>query len=161
MCLLSFAAFLRFDEMSKLNCSDVKLYKDRMVLTIHESKTDQYRQWDEVLVAATGTETCPVKMVRRYVELGSLDLCSQQPFFCGIIVTKRGQTLRRHGWLSYTWSRELICEALQKVSLDVCRCIDCIAFVQVVLQQLPTLVYQIEPSRNMADGNLRAQRTDM
>ena len=45
MCLLSFAAFLRFDEMSKLNCSDVKLYEDRMALKIRESKTDQYRQW--------------------------------------------------------------------------------------------------------------------
>ena len=91
--------------MFQLNCSDVKLYKDRMALKIHESKTDQYRQGDEVLVAATGTETCPVKIVRRYVEL---DLSSQEPFFRGIVVTKRGQALRRHGRLFYTRSRELI-----------------------------------------------------
>lgn len=119
MCLLSFAAFLRFDEMSKLNCSDVKLYEDRMALKIRESKTDQYRQGDEVLVAVTGTETCPVKIVRRYVELGSLGLSSQEPFFRGIVVTKRGQALRRHGRLSYARSRELIREALQKAGLDV------------------------------------------
>ena len=43
ICLLAFAAFLRFDELAKLVRSDVKIENDMLKLFIHSSKTDQYR----------------------------------------------------------------------------------------------------------------------
>ena len=43
ICLLAFAAFLRFDELAKLVRSDVKIENDILKLFIHSSKTDQYR----------------------------------------------------------------------------------------------------------------------
>ena len=119
VCLLSFAAFLRFDELTKLNCNDVKFYDGSMALMIRGSKTDQYRQGDEVLVSATETDTCPVAITRRYIELGDVDLSSPEPFFRGIVVTKKGQCLRPQGRLSYTRTQELVREAIQKAGLAV------------------------------------------
>ena len=43
ICLLAFAAFLRFDEFAKLVRSDVKIENDMLKLFIQSSKTDQYR----------------------------------------------------------------------------------------------------------------------
>ena len=60
ICLLSFAAFLRYDEMAELRCSDVELNHDHVKLKIQRSKTDQLRQGDEVVVVRTNTVTCPV-----------------------------------------------------------------------------------------------------
>jgi hypothetical protein len=41
MILLSFAGFLRFDEVSYLLCSDVKIECEYLFLFIRKSKTDQ------------------------------------------------------------------------------------------------------------------------
>ena len=43
ICLLAFAAFLRFDELAKLVRSDVKIENDMLKLFIQSSKPDQYR----------------------------------------------------------------------------------------------------------------------
>ena len=43
ICLLAFAAFLRFEELSKLVRSDVKIENDMLKLFVRSSKTDQYR----------------------------------------------------------------------------------------------------------------------
>jgi hypothetical protein len=49
--LLSFAGFLRFDEVSSLLCSDVKIECEYLFLFIRKSKTNQYRNGNEVLIA--------------------------------------------------------------------------------------------------------------
>ena len=57
MCLLNFAAFLRFNELT---------VKDAMIEWYTcESKTDDYCQENKILVAATRTETCPVAIVSK------------------------------------------------------------------------------------------------
>ena len=43
ICLLAFAAFLRFDELAKLVRSNVKIENDMLKLFIQSSETDQYR----------------------------------------------------------------------------------------------------------------------
>ena len=43
ICLLASAAFLRFEDLSKLVRSDVKIGNDMLKLFIQSSKTDQYR----------------------------------------------------------------------------------------------------------------------
>ena len=52
--LLSFAAFLRYDEVAKLRCCDIRFSGDSMAVHLQSSKTDQYRQGDKVIVARTG-----------------------------------------------------------------------------------------------------------
>ena len=61
--LLSFAAFLRYDEIARLRCCDLLITENNMEIRIISSKTDQYHMGDRVLVARTGNVTCPVKMM--------------------------------------------------------------------------------------------------
>ena len=51
MILFCFAGFLRFDEAISLTFNDVIVHDEYLVLCIKKSKTDQYRQGSEVLVA--------------------------------------------------------------------------------------------------------------
>jgi hypothetical protein len=63
ICLVAFAAFLRFDELAKLLRSDVEIKADMLQLFIESSKTDQYRDGAWVVVASSGKVTCPVALM--------------------------------------------------------------------------------------------------
>ena len=84
-CLLPFSAFLRHDELAILRCCDAILH-----ISIHivSSKTDQYRQGDSIVVARTGSQTCPVAMLKRYYAMAALPNQSRLRVFRGIVVTK-------------------------------------------------------------------------
>ena len=96
-CLLSFAAFLRFDELAKLRCCDVKIGEASMSVHVKSSKTDQYRQGESIIVARTGTKTCPVAMMERYFSMAMLVQSSSLPLFRGITRTRKGEQLRSSG----------------------------------------------------------------
>ncbi|XP_061197345.1 integrase/recombinase xerD homolog [Saccostrea echinata] len=68
MILFCFAGFLGFDEVISLTFNDVLVHDEYLVLSITKSKTDQYRQGSEVLVAKGSTSACPVNMYKRYLE---------------------------------------------------------------------------------------------
>ncbi len=86
--LLAYAAFLRYDELSKLRCCDVKFTADSMSIHITSSKTDQYREGDTILVAHTSSATCPVAILERYIDMAKIDLGSQSCLFRGLVNTK-------------------------------------------------------------------------
>ena len=52
---------------------------DHIVLCIKKSKTDQYRQGSEVLIAKGSTSACPVSMYLRYIDL--LNSVEDKSFF--------------------------------------------------------------------------------
>lgn len=114
--LLTFAAFLRFDELAKLRCCDIAFTESAMSVHITSSKTDQYRQGDTVLVARTGRPTCPVAMLERYVTAAGISLSSELHLFRG--VTRTGERLRPSGSLSYTRMRELFLAKLDQLGYD-------------------------------------------
>ena len=62
-CLLAFSGFLRFDELIHIRPCDLTI--DAVMAKIHilRSKTDQFRQGNEVVVSRSGASTCPVGMV--------------------------------------------------------------------------------------------------
>ncbi|CAH3024102.1 unnamed protein product, partial [Porites evermanni] len=63
ICLLAFAAFLRFDELAKLVRSDVKIENDMLKCFIQSSKTDQYRDGAWIVVASSRKATFAVAMM--------------------------------------------------------------------------------------------------
>ncbi|VDI24493.1 Hypothetical predicted protein [Mytilus galloprovincialis] len=70
MTLLGFAGFfLRYDELSSLLFSNVKVKDDFLVLYLNKSKTDQYRQGNEVLISKGFSVACPFNMYLKYVRL--------------------------------------------------------------------------------------------
>ena len=72
ICLVAFAGFLRCEELLKLRCADVAFNTEGMVINITSSKTDQYREGASLVIAHTGTATCPVSMMQRYFSMGHL-----------------------------------------------------------------------------------------
>lgn len=117
MILLSFAGFLRFDEVSSLLCSDVKIECDYLFLLIRKSKTDQYRNGNEVLIAKGETIACPFSMFNRYVELSGVNLDSDFYIFRPIFRSKGTcKLIYKNKKLSYTAARESIVSRLRLVS---------------------------------------------
>ena len=117
-CLLAFAAFLRFDELSKLRCCDIEISEASMTVHITSSKTDQYRQGKSVLIARTGSPTCPVAMLEKYFSMADLSHASPLPLFRGIVHTKKGERLRAAGSLSYTHMREIFLAKWKELGFD-------------------------------------------
>ena len=59
-----------------------------MSVHVVSSKTNQYCQGDSIIVAHTGTKTCPVAMMERYFAMATVVQSSALPLFCGITSTK-------------------------------------------------------------------------
>ena len=115
MCLVAFAGFLRCDELIKLRCSDIEFNTESMVITIVGNKTDQYREGSSLIVARTGTVTCPVGMMERYFAMGGLECTAHEHVFRAISKTKLGVKLRKGGGLSYSRARELLLEKIKSM----------------------------------------------
>ena len=108
ICLLAFAAFLRFDELARLVRSDVMIENDMLKLFIQSSKNDHYRNGAWVVVASSRKATCLSAMINRYLDRAGLSCDS--PLFCQLSKTKCGYKPRSNG-LSYARLRELVLEA--------------------------------------------------
>ena len=66
-CLLAFSGFLRFSELICLRPCDFEISQEMMKIKILQSKTDQLRQVDELVIARTANCTCPAAMLERYM----------------------------------------------------------------------------------------------
>jgi len=86
-CLLAFAGFLRYDEVSSIRPCDIP---EHITIYIPRSKNDQLHQGDEVVVARTRSITCPISMLERYMCMAKILANSELFLFRSIIA---GQTL--------------------------------------------------------------------
>ena len=66
-CLLAYSAFLRFDESRRIIPVDITFHEDWISINIHISNLDQLRKGEEVIVAKTGSNLCPVTMLESYL----------------------------------------------------------------------------------------------
>ena len=94
-----------------------------MKIKILHSKTDQWRQGDEILVARTNNSTYPVAMLEHYMQMTGMSWEDQYFLFCPIQatkkgqVTKKGQTLRASGKISYSCLREAFRKKIANLGL--------------------------------------------
>ena len=97
ICLLASAAFLRFEDLSKLVRSDVKIGNDMLKLFIQSSKTDQYRDGTWIVVASSGKATCPVAIMNCSLERTGLScdsLCFASFPKLNVVITVIGLDLK-------------------------------------------------------------------
>ena len=116
-CLLAFSGFLRFSELICLRPCDFEISQEMMRIKILQSKTDQLRQGDELVIARTGNLTCPVAMMEKYMGRTGMALDDQRYLFRPIQKTKKGESLRQSGKISYTCLRELFKKKLTDLGL--------------------------------------------
>ena len=118
VCLVAFAGFLHCNELIKLKCSDITFNAEDMVINVQSSKTNQYRECASLVIAHTGSVTCPVSMMERYFHIGKLDRTSHGMLFHAKVLTKEGENLRNAGGLSYSSLRELLLDKIAKLGFD-------------------------------------------
>ena len=106
-CLLSFAGFLRSSELVELRPCDCVATPQMLRVNIVKSKNDQLRQGSELLIARTGSSTCPVAMLEHYMARTGMRWEDDCYIFRAIQKTKNGETLRESGHISYTCLMEL------------------------------------------------------
>ena len=119
ICLLSFSAFLRFDECQKLRRSDIKFFHDHATIFIQSSKTDVYRQGHWVYIAKLNSNLCPVRGLERYLDLANIENYSENFIFRGVTKSKQSERL----WfkdqpISYSSVRDDIKRVIKDIDLD-------------------------------------------
>ena len=68
LCLIGYAGFLRFNELSNIKRKDIVIYDAYAKIFIEKKKTDVYREGKWVLIAKTGNYICQVSMLFCYIQ---------------------------------------------------------------------------------------------
>ena len=109
MILVGFCGFLRFNEISSIHDS-------HFVLKIRRSKTEQYRNGNEVVISKGTSVACPHSMLLKYIELAGISLSSDEFLFKPIFRSKSVcKLIYKNKPLSYTSTRENILKLLALV----------------------------------------------
>ena len=69
MIVIAYAGFLRYDELSSILCTDVTFKSDHVTIIITKSKTDQFRDGNEIVISRSDLVTCPCKALLRYINM--------------------------------------------------------------------------------------------
>ena len=116
-CLISlgFGAFLRWDDLKDLKRYNLCITSDHMSITLTKRKNDQFREGSLILVARTGSRTCPVSMTERFLLFGQHK--ETDYLLRKICHTKHGFSFRQQR-LSYSRATELVKNQLKAIELD-------------------------------------------
>lgn len=112
---ICYAGFLRFNEASNLKFGDLEFKEDHVKVLITKSKTDQFREGNEVLISKGETVACPVKILKKYLSLANIrkgDEFIFRPLYrnrniCKVVSVNKP--------LSYTRARECILTRIKSV----------------------------------------------
>ena len=120
LCTVGFAGFLRFDELSSIKRSDIIFHNTYMKIFIEKSKTDIYRDGAWVVIAKTKRITCPVKILRRYVNRLKFPPSSEEYIFRALFYSKKQKIhkcRKSNKPLSYSRTRDIVLDAFEKIGL--------------------------------------------
>ena len=117
MIVVSYTGFLRYDELSNLKCKNVIFYEDHVKLVIEKSKTDQYREGNEILLSKLYSVSCPVDILRRYIDISGSVMSSENYLFTSLYNYKGKLGLRsKNKKLSYTRTREVLLKRIRETA---------------------------------------------
>ncbi|XP_072021496.1 integrase/recombinase xerD homolog [Amphiura filiformis] len=117
-CFVSYAGFLRFDDLSLITRRDCTVSTDRMTIHLAKSKSDQYRDGADVVIARTSKPTCPVVVAERFFKALGDPPDSPLPVLRRLVSTRSG-LIPSSSSLSYTRTREIVLNALSPLVPDI------------------------------------------
>jgi hypothetical protein len=120
LCVLSFAGLFRSKELLNIRVRDIKRFDDHFVVSVPESKTDIYRQGQDVFIARTNEESCPGALLDRYIRSANIIVNdSDVDLFRNVIYLKstNSYTLGNKP-VSYTRFGELFKDCLKELGYD-------------------------------------------
>ena len=115
MYVVSFSGFLRSAEILELRRSDIIYKSDDIEINIVKSKTDHLRDGKTLVIAETGGDLCPVKLLQLYLSKVEIPDNSKEYIFWAISSSRS----RRSLFLPTGTFRTLLTENLSKRHLRV------------------------------------------
>ncbi len=120
MCVLSFAGLFRSKELLNIRIRDIKWFDDHFIINVPESKTDVYRQGQDVFFARSNADSCPGVLHQRYLDKANILLSnSDTHLFRNLVYLKSAHcyTLGNRA-VSYSTFRENFKECLKELGYD-------------------------------------------
>ena len=117
--LVSYAGFLRYDEVSSIKSCNLSFERTHFKIFIESSKTDQAGEGDTVFIARTGLTTCPYRMMRKYLHVAKISTSDENFIFRPVVKTKAGHRFKNvNKPISYTTARDTVMDAIQSIGLN-------------------------------------------
>ena len=92
--VLSYAGFFRSEKVLNIRMSHIHLYEGFMtIIEVDKSKTDQLRQDDEVVIAQSEGNVCPVFLLKEYFKKLDISPDSSEFIFRPLVTTKSSYKL--------------------------------------------------------------------
>jgi integrase len=117
--LLSYAGFLRYDEVSRIRRSNITFERTYIKLFIESSKTDQEGIGEHLFIARTRRSTCPYGILKRYLKRAGMSRPDTNFVFRPVVRTKNGHRVKNvEKPVSCTTARDQVMGAIRTIGLD-------------------------------------------
>jgi len=74
ICLLEYAGFFRYDELSNIAPVQVGFFPDNLRMFVPRAKNNIYREGNYVYINRLTSKYCPVALLERYISMGNVEL---------------------------------------------------------------------------------------
>ena len=119
MSVISFAGLFRSKKLLNIRVCDVSLKDDHVKIHVASSKTDVYREGQDVFISRSNTNACPGLLLEKYLQKANVTLNSSDYLFRNLIYLKKTkQYILGKKAVSYTRFRELFKECLTQLGYD-------------------------------------------
>ena len=116
---LAFAGFLRNDDLCSIVPKHIEFHNDYIRMFLPRSKTDIYREGNYVYISASSSKYCPVRVLRRYLNLPGINNSSTLPLFRPLTFhPSKSSYILRSGKISYTRCREILRDCLSNLGYN-------------------------------------------
>ena len=117
--VLSYAGFFRSEEVLNIRMSHIRFYEGFMTIKVDKSKTDQLRQGDEVVIAQSEGNVCPVFLLKEYLKKLDISPDSSEFIFRPPVKTKSSYKLVKvDKFISYATFRGQLTKSLHSIVPD-------------------------------------------
>jgi len=117
--VLSYAVFFRSEEVLNIRMSHIRFYEGFMTVKVDKSKIDQLRQGDEVVIAQSEGNVCPVFLLKEYLKKLVISPDSSEFIFRPLVKTKSSYKLvQLDKHISYATFRGQLTKSLQSILQD-------------------------------------------
>ena len=109
----------RSEEVLNIRMSNIRFYEGFMIIKVDKSKTDQLRQGDEVVIAQSEGNVCPVFLLKEYLKKLDISPDSSEFIFRPLVKTKSSHKLVKvDKHISYATFRAQLTKSLQSIVPD-------------------------------------------
>ena len=148
----------RSEEVLNIRMSNIRFYEGFMIIKVDKSKTDQLRQGDEVVIAQSEGNVCPVFLLKEYLKKLDISPDSSEFIFRPLVKTKSSHKLVKvDKHISYATFRAQLTKSLQSIVPDPLSTGLTLSGLE-ERRGLPTAGLVIEFFRGMADGKVSQLR---